>query len=200
MAEPSTLTLHFTLRPLPTIHDDLSMDSGCQNAASRPLTAINMVSTPQTRQSRPRFNIKIILFVFVFVVLGGYLLFQLPGYVRNRREEQEYKSLTLEYLNPDFSTEYRKYWRIANFDDYRMALRQQYDIAKFEAFEESYGENKDELLHFGRLRMINWLDRQMIDRVECLLQFKRRGNEPIGPYSIDLRPFSEAEFKEKVPY
>ncbi len=159
-----------------------------------------MASAGDTQESRPRFNVKVILVVVVVVVVAGYLLTQLAEFNRNRREEQEYRSLTLEYLNPNFSKEFREYWRVDDFDDYKKALRQQYNIARFEAFEQSYGENEEELRHFVRLRMINWLERQMIDGAEWLLQFERRGNERTGPYSVDLEPMSEAEFRERVPY
>ncbi len=147
-----------------------------------------------------RANVKTLLVIVVLLAAGLYIVVRLPESVHHRRDEQKLKSLTLEYLQPSFSPEFCEYWQIDDIDDYKKALRQEYDIAQFEAFEVSYGHTEDELLHFVHLRMINWLERAMIERAECLLQFSRRRDERVGPYSLDLRPLTDAEFREKVPY
>lgn len=159
-----------------------------------------MGSTPLIQESSRSRTIKIALAIVALGTLSIYGAVQISDYIRNQREELRYKSLTLEYLDPPFSTAYLMYWQIDDFSNYKRALRQQYDIANFQAFEQSYGENEDEILHFVRLRMINWLEREMIDRTEQLLQFKRRGSEEVGPFSIDLHPLPEAEFSQLVPY
>jgi hypothetical protein len=129
-----------------------------------------------------------------------FLLVKLADYNRVRSEEREYKSLTLQYLNPGFSPAFCAYWQIDDLDEYKKALKQQFEIARFQAFEEAYGQDQEELLRFVRLRMINWLDRQFIYRAEWQLQFERRGERQEGPYSIDKDPLSEREFRKRVPF
>ena len=53
-----------------------------------------------------------------------FLLVKLADYNRVRSEEREYRSLTLQYLNPSFPPEFCTYWQIDNFDDYKKALEQ----------------------------------------------------------------------------
>lgn len=128
-----------------------------------------------------------------------YGITQLADYNRSRRLESEYRQLTEEYLDPAFSPDFCRYWRIDNYRDYKKALKQQFDIARFEAMEQAYGESEGELIRFARARMINWLQEQLIDRAEWLLQFERRTTD-IGPYSIDIKPLSDDEFRALVPF
>jgi hypothetical protein len=136
----------------------------------------------------------------VIAPIGGYLLFQLLEYNRVHKVEGEYESLRFEYLNPDFTDEFCAYWQISNIAGYRKALKQQFDIARFEAMEQAYGESVDETLYFYHLRMINWLDLQILERVQYRLMFERRGENTVGPCSIDLQPMSDELFQKKVPY
>jgi hypothetical protein len=118
------------------------------------------------------------LAIVAAAIMGGYLLLiKLPDYNRNRNEQREYQSLWEEYINPEFSAEYCEYWKIDSLPDYRKELKQQFDTARAESLEESYGETEDEILHFHRLRMINWLERQLIERAENRLMFERRGED-----------------------
>lgn len=124
----------------------------------------------------------------------------IASWSRGRAEEAEYNALLTEYLNPDFSPEFCAYWQIDNLQDYKTALRQQLKQASFEAMEQAYGETEAEVLHFRRLRVVNWLELQMIERAEYRLQFDRRGDAKVGPHSLNIMPLSDKELRARVPY
>jgi hypothetical protein len=131
------------------------------------------------------------------VATAAYMFVKIADHNRYRVVDKEYRALWEEYSNPNFSDEFCRYWRIDNLSDYKKALQQEFKKASAEAIEESYGEDSDELLYFANQRMINWLSGKLIERAEWQLMFNRRGEQSVGPFSIDLH--SKTEFSNLAP-
>lgn len=138
------------------------------------------------------------LLVVAAVVAAPFVAPWITDANRDARLEAEHRDLFFQYVDPQYSLEFCRYWEIDDLAVHKRALMQQYLIASSEAMDVSYGESESELLRFHRQRMILWLKERLLERTEHGLMFRRRGDEPMGSYSLGLR-LGDAEMDAIVP-
>jgi hypothetical protein len=94
-------------------------------------------------------NAKVIFPLIVFSIVAlPIVAIKLGEYTQTPRDEERFKQLSLEYLNPTYSDEYRQYWQINDYAGHKKALRQSFDLAQNKATEVAYGVDTSEKRYF----------------------------------------------------
>lgn len=134
-------------------------------------------------------TLKVIAVIAVLILLGSWR----SDCAQSEIEKRTYKDLSMKYLFPSFSKEFRRYWRIPDFARYKKALRQRYDIAEEQLYTAAPGDSVEEISHWVRIRINNWLERKLIGRYEHWRMFRERSEENHGFMSMDLALLTQAE-------
>ena len=93
---------------------------------------------------------------------------------RDRALDREHENAYFNYVDPQYPKGYAEWANLPDSATHKRWLREQYDFASEQEMDAAAGDTSDDLLRFHRRRMINWLERQLIERDEMLYRFQHQ--------------------------